>query len=60
MNLRTTYTVVELEVSKECFEEIERKLRDADYDHAFVRQEERFVIDMHGIGLVKTEEPPEK
>jgi len=46
---RTTYTFATLEVSRETYDEIEAKLREAGYDHAFVDG----AIDMHGIGLVR-------
>lgn len=42
-----TYTYAILDVSQRSFDEIARKLRDADYHHAF----DRDVIDMHGIAL---------
>jgi hypothetical protein len=45
--MRTTHTYALLPVSKQTFDEIARKLRDAGYDHAF----DDGVIDMHGIGL---------
>jgi hypothetical protein len=45
--MRTTYTMVKLEVSKQTYEEIEKKLKDAGYDRAFVEEG----IDMHGICL---------
>jgi hypothetical protein len=48
-----THTFAELEVSRETYEEIEGKLREAGYDHAFGH--DRGAIDMHGIGLVREE-----
>ena len=43
-----THTYAELEVSEQCFREIEDLLREAEYGHAFMPDG---VIDMHGIGL---------
>ncbi len=45
-----THTYALLEISIEAYEEIEQKLRQAGYDHAF---SEDGHIDMHGIALVK-------
>lgn len=45
--LRQTHTFATLEVSQAAFDEIEKKLREAGYDHAFVDG----LIDMHGIAL---------
>jgi len=45
---RFTYTYVTLEVSREAYEEIAAKLRDADYGHCFIGT----AIDMHGIALI--------
>ena len=44
----STHTYALLELSAAAYEEIERKLREAGYDHAF---DEDGVIDMHGIGV---------
>lgn len=44
-----SYTFVELEVSWETYEEIEKLLREADYEHAFLND----TIDMRGLGLVR-------
>jgi len=48
-----THTYAVLEVSKKCFDEIEDKLRDAEYFHAFTESEKDVVltIDMNGIAL---------
>jgi len=46
-DLRQTHTFATLEVSQAVFDEIEKKLREAGYDHAFVDG----LIDMHGIAL---------
>lgn len=52
--LRTTHTFAGLEVSQPCYDEIARKLRAAGYSHAFM---DDGAIDMHGIGLMRAEEP---
>lgn len=49
MGLTVTHTFATLAVSKRTFEEIRRKLKNANYDHSFIDEE---TIDMHGIGLV--------
>jgi hypothetical protein len=46
-----THTFSILEVSKTTYEEIEKKLKDAGYDHAFIEDDRKIVIDMHGIAL---------
>lgn len=52
--MRTTHTFVELEVSAAVYDEIAAKLREADYDHAFIQERDgSVVIDMHGIALKK-------
>lgn len=51
-----TYTYAILEVSRACFEEIKRKLREAGYENQF--HEDGAVIDMHGIALKGLEWPP--
>ncbi len=49
-----THSFAELEVSEDTFTEIEKLLRAAGYDHAFIKSAfHGTVIDMHGIGLVK-------
>jgi len=50
MTIRSTYTFAELEVSPAAYDEIAKKLRDADYGHAFSADG---TIDMHGIGLTR-------
>ena len=47
-----THTFAKLEVSKSTYEEIEYKLKEAGYDHAFTEE----AIDMNGIGLTKKKE----
>ena len=54
--MRQTHTFVELELSASAYEEIARKLRDAEYDHAFVKCGARTVIDMQGIAVANEEE----
>lgn len=53
--LRTTRTVVALDLSKAAFEEIATKLRQAGYDHCFMSEGE---IDMHGIAVTLDDEAP--
>lgn len=53
--LQVTHTLAHLEVSKSTYDEIAGKLREAGWDHAFLDG----VIDMHGVGLVKSSEDPE-
>jgi hypothetical protein len=47
-----SYTFVLCGVSKATYDEIAQKLREAEYDHAFVRTDEGIALDMHGIALV--------
>ena len=49
-----TYTFTYLEISEDAYNEIKAKLKDAEYEHAFVEEN---VIDMHGIALKKLEKP---
>lgn len=44
------YTYVLIEVSKATFDEIEKKLRDAGYEHAI--DDDSGMLDMHGLALV--------
>jgi len=44
-----THTFATLKVSNQTYEEIEKALREAGYEHAFVDG----AIDMHGIGLLR-------
>jgi hypothetical protein len=55
--IRTTYTFATLEVTERTFNEIKKKLKDAQYDHAFV---DDTTIDMHGIGLVPEPSKPKQ
>lgn len=47
---RQTHTFATLEVSAAAYDEIAAKLREAEYDHAFMSGG---AIDMHGIGLIR-------
>lgn len=47
-----SYTYALLEVSPAVYAEIREKLQAAGYEHAFDRNDDREVIDMHGIALV--------
>lgn len=51
--MRTTHTFAVLELSAAAYAEIAVKLRDVEYGHAFIEQDERTVIDMHGIAVAK-------
>jgi hypothetical protein len=53
---RSTYSFVVLELSPAAFEEIRSKLEAAGYQHQFHVEQERTVIDMHGIAV----SPPKK
>lgn len=57
MNLRQTHTFAVLELSEAAFKEIHAKLREAGYDHAFIQEDERLVIDMHGIAVAQEKTP---
>ena len=51
-----THTVATMEVSAAAFDEIADRMREAGYDHAFLRIKKdgkAAIIDMHGIGLVR-------
>jgi hypothetical protein len=63
MTLRTTHTVVFVELSADAFEEIKAKLEAADYGHAFFQDGDRLAIDMSGIAVASEAEasvPAEK
>lgn len=47
-----THTFATLEVTDSTYEEIEKKLKEAGYDHAFIEG----AIDMNGIALTKKRE----
>ena len=56
-----THTVATMEVSAVAFDEIAAKLREAGYDHAFLRIKQdggAAIIDMHGIGLLRRPAAP--
>jgi hypothetical protein len=46
--MRTTYTYVTMELSQAAYDEIAKKMRAAEYVHAFGEDGE---IDMHGIAV---------
>lgn len=48
---RSTYTFAVLELSPAAYEEIHSKLKAAGYSHQFHVEQERTVIDMHGIAV---------
>lgn len=50
-----THTFVVLELSDAAYKEIRIKLKEAGYEHAFIRQDDREVIDMHGIAVARTQ-----
>lgn len=56
MPLRQTHTFAVLDLSKEAFAEIRHKLKQAGYEHAFIEQDGRLVIDMHGIAVAQDED----
>lgn len=49
--MRSTHTFVILDLSPSAFQEISNKLRAAGYDHTFMQEDGREVIDMHGIAV---------
>lgn len=49
--IRQTHTYAILDVSKAVYDEIQKKLTDASYTHAFHQTDSGTVIDMHGIAL---------
>lgn len=53
---RFTYTFAIMEVSKETYEEIKRKMVEAGYDHVFHSHENGPVIDMVGIAIQAEEQ----
>jgi hypothetical protein len=50
--MRTTHTVAELELSPAAYDEISRKLREAQYDHCFMNGRHP-MIDLSGIGITR-------
>jgi sugar phosphate isomerase/epimerase len=55
MRFTSTHTFVVLELSDQSFKEIFTKLKEAGYDHAFVEEDGKVVIDMHGIAVGQSE-----
>jgi hypothetical protein len=53
--MRTTRTCALLDVSPAVYDEIREKLKAAGYDEAFHRDDDREVIDMHGIALRRSD-----
>jgi hypothetical protein len=53
-----TYTFTILDVSKETFEEISKKLFDANYLHSFHEVNNQQIVDMHGIAIRKEKQKP--
>lgn len=51
MPIRQTHTFAVLHVSPATYNEVYQLLKAAGYDHVFIEQENRTVIDMHGIAL---------
>jgi len=51
MGIRQTHTFAILELTPAAFEEIKTKLAAAGYQHAFIEEDDKLVIDMHGIGV---------
>lgn len=46
-----TYTFATMEVSQATYDEIAGKLREAGYDHAFVKSDDGVLLDMHGVAI---------
>jgi hypothetical protein len=53
-----TYTFTILDVSKETFEEISKKLFDANYLHSFHEVNNQQIVDMHGIAIRQENKEP--
>jgi len=51
MSITSTHTYAVLRVSRQTYDEIARRLREAGYGHAFVPVTGETLIDMHGIAL---------
>lgn len=56
MRLTSTHTFALLEVSQSTYDEIAAKLKDAGYEHVFIDEGEYIALDMHGIGIIPSEE----
>jgi hypothetical protein len=51
-HITSTHTFAVLEVTEQTMAEVEGKLRAAEYDHAFTKDDDgRTLVDMHGIAL---------
>lgn len=48
-----THTFAVLEISAAAYDEIKSKLEAAGYQHTFIEEDEKILIDMHGIALSK-------
>jgi hypothetical protein len=48
-----THTYVVLRISKAAYQEIKKKLEEADYQHTFHEDDGEIVIDMHGIAVAE-------
>lgn len=59
MNLRQTRTFVRLAVHPKTYNEIAKKLKSAGYDHAFIEDDGKVLIDMQGIALESIGSEPE-
>lgn len=53
--MRSTHTFVVIELSDQAFKEIFTKLKEAGYEHTFIEQDGKTVIDMHGIAVGQRE-----
>lgn len=56
--VRTTHTHVEMQLSPAAYDEIAGKMREAEYDHAFVHEngvDEHAAIDMQGIAVTRAQ-----
>jgi len=53
--MRTTHTYVLMDVPKEFFELVQKKMQDAGYDRALIDEDGQLRIDMDGIALVVEE-----
>lgn len=50
---RSTHTFALLPLSKAAYAEIKAKLEAAGYQHAFLEEDGKVTIDMHGIAVVE-------
>lgn len=56
MAIKQTHTFALLELSESAFDEIKEKLKEAGYEHAFMEEDGKLTIDMHGIGVTMGKE----